>query len=74
MLMPADGGKFNIHYGREFFQVSSVIARTDGKLISASMINLLKLQLKINCDSTYQHCQAEMPYAEERKLVLKLLP
>jgi predicted oxidoreductase len=74
MLTPAEGDKLNLQYGREFFQISSVIARADGKLLSANMINRLTLQLQTGCDSTLQHCQPALPYAEERKLTLILLP
>jgi uncharacterized protein len=74
MVMPAGGDKFSFQYGREFFQINSVVARDDGKLLSATMSNLLTLKLQVNCDSVYQHCQTKMPYSEERKLTLTMIP
>ena len=74
MIMPAGVDKFNIQYGREFFQISALVARADGKLLNASMINRLTLKLQVNCDSNYQHCQTETPYTEERRLKLLMLP
>jgi predicted oxidoreductase len=74
MVMPAGDGKFDLEYGREYFVVSSVMSRTDGKLLSGKMINEVTLKRQNNCDSTFNHCESEMPYSEERILTLTLLP
>jgi predicted oxidoreductase len=73
MVMPVGKDRFNIQYGREFFQINSIMAKSDGKLLSAKMINWLTLKLQTNCDSTYQHCRPAIPYEEERILTLTLL-
>ncbi len=53
---------------------SSVMAKADGKLLKADMINRLTLKRQANCDSTYVHCQSPVPYSEVRKLTLIMLP
>ncbi|TDX00338.1 alginate lyase family protein [Dinghuibacter silviterrae] len=73
MVMPAGGGKFHLQYGREYFVIQSVIRKTDGKLLGGDMYNALTLSLHVNCDSAYQHCQATLPMAIERKLTVELL-
>ena len=74
MVMPAGDDKFNLQYGREFFVVSSVMAKTDGRLLNAKMNNRITLKRLVNCDSTFKHCESELPYSEERILTLTLLP
>ena len=74
MVIPAGNDKFNIRYGREYFQINSVVGKADGKLLNAWMINELTLNTQARCDSAYQHCAAVIPYSEERKLTLTMLP
>lgn len=74
MLMPAGNGKFNVQYGRELFTIDSKISKAEGKLLDASMFNLLSLRLNIMCDQQYQHCAMQMPMSIARKLSLELEP
>lgn len=73
MVMPAGKDLVHVQYGREFFYINSTVRKSDGKLLQAGMFNRLNLQLKINCDPAYSHCQANMPFAIERRLELELL-
>jgi hypothetical protein len=73
MVMPAGNDKFNVQYGREFFNITSTIKKRDGKIQEATMINELKLKLKLNCDNTYKACLSEMPFSIQRTVTIELL-
>lgn len=73
MVRPGAGGLYNVQYGREFFTINTSIRTTDGRIEKADMHNLLNLKVKLNCDSTYQQCQREVPFKIERNLTLELL-
>jgi hypothetical protein len=73
MVMQAGAEKYMVQYGREFFYVNSTIQKSDGKIINATMFNQLNLKLKVNCDKEYKNCQFEMPFSEQRNLILELL-
>lgn len=73
MVRPGAGGLYNVQYGREFFTINTSIRKTDGRIGKADMHNLLNLKVKLNCDSTYQQCQREVPFKIERNLTLELL-
>jgi DNA-binding MarR family transcriptional regulator len=74
MVMAAGPQHFHLQYGREYFVVHSTLSTKDGKLQKGDMFNKLTLKMKINCDEHYQQCQAELPFAIERKLILELIP
>jgi hypothetical protein len=73
MVMPAGNDKFNVQYGREFFNITSTIKKRDGKIQEATMINELKLKLKLNCDNTYKACLSELPFSIQRTVTIELL-
>lgn len=74
MIMATGGGKLNLQFGKEKFDIISHINITDGMLLSADMTNELQLRLKINCNQTLQDCQAELPWHIYRTVHLRLLP
>lgn len=73
MIMPAGNDKFNVQYGRELFNITSTIKKRDGKIQEATMINELKLKLKLNCDNTYKACLSEQPFSIQRTVSIELL-
>jgi hypothetical protein len=73
MVVPVGKDRFNIQYGREYFVIRSVVRKSDGKIISATMNNVLTLKLKYNCTGEYKDCKGEFPSNIERKLTLELL-
>ena len=73
MVMAAGNDHVHVQYGRESFYINSTIRKSDGELLQADMYNILNLHLKVNCDSAWSHCQADMPFKIERRLVLELL-
>ena len=73
MVRPAAAGTFNVQWGREYFDIDSEVQQQSGRLLKAAMVNDLKLKVKIACDSTYRHCQREVPFRIERELELVLL-
>ncbi|MEO8406178.1 MAG: hypothetical protein ABI480_16335 [Chitinophagaceae bacterium] len=73
MVMQAGPDKYNVQYGREYFYINSTLQKSDGKIVKAVMSNFLDLKLKINCNKDYKECQFEMPFAEQRTLVLEKL-
>jgi hypothetical protein len=73
MVRPSANNKFNVLFGKEIFYITSTLQKRDGKITRAVMNNQLTLKMKLNCDTTYAGCQAEMPFTIERHLVLELL-
>jgi hypothetical protein len=73
MVMAIGKDRVHIQYGRESFYINSTVSKSDGKLLQAGMHNTLNLHLKVNCDSSYSNCQADLPITIERKLSLELL-
>lgn len=74
MVRPAGAEHFNLFYGKENFTIISSLSRSNGRLVRASMNNLLTLQLKLNCDSSYANCAQTFPFHIKRTLYLELLP
>jgi hypothetical protein len=73
MVMQTGNEQYLVQYGREFFYINSTVRRSDGKIITATMFNILNLKQKINCDKEYKNCQFEMPFSEQRNLKLELV-
>lgn len=56
-------------WGREQFVVTTVVRRSDGTILEATMDNQLVLRTRLGCaDETLQRCQMEVPMRLQRKL------
>lgn len=73
MVRPSGNSKFNVLFGREVFYITSTLQKRDGRITRAGMSNTLRLKMKLNCDSAYSNCQAEMPFTIQRELLLELM-
>lgn len=73
MVRPFAGGRVNVLYGREDFIINTNIQQRDGKIATATMVNNLKLKIKLNCDNQYASCQTTMPFTIQRLLQLELV-
>lgn len=67
-------GAYGVFYGREFFDINTSVAKKDGKIMQATMYNLLSLKIKQHCDYEYKNCRLEIPGTIKRELTLELLP
>lgn len=74
MVRSGGADRFNVFYGSENFTIISSLAKTNGRLLRASMTNTLTLQLKLSCDSNYANCPQTFPFHIKRTLYLELLP
>jgi hypothetical protein len=74
MVRYFSASKVNLFYGKEEFVINSTINTKDGKLQEASMINALRLNLKLNCNTDYSDCQNTFPFTIRRTIRLELLP
>lgn len=73
MVRSSSPNKVNLFYGRESFFIKSAVDMRDGKLLSAEMVNHLKLNLKLNCNTDYNDCQNSFPFTIQRKITIDLL-
>ena len=73
MVRPFGNNKYNVLYGREYFYITSIIRRSDGKITGATMHNLLSLKIKLYCGEDYTNCQSTIPFTIERRLKLEIL-
>jgi hypothetical protein len=73
------GKKFDVMWGQEEFTINSVIDRSSGKILSATMENPLHLKLKAGCDQNLENCikmadgTDSAPVLIQRTIELKLL-
>jgi hypothetical protein len=64
---------FSPMWGRERFVVRSVVRRSDGKIMKATMDNELTLWTRVQCDETLSNCAGEAPVNLRRSLELRSL-
>jgi hypothetical protein len=73
MVQNAQAGKVNLIWGNESFTIITKIDNKDGKVLDATMTNVLNLRMRINASADLQTYAVEIPYKILRNLKLELI-
>ena len=73
MVSKAPDGKYTAGVGKETFDVEIKVSLTDGRILTASMDNLVKTVMRQCEDQTLTKCSDPMPHPISRKIEISLV-
>jgi hypothetical protein len=74
MIRNPAGEVFDAFWGTEVFTVVSNVRRSDGKILRATMSNVLDLTMRMGCDVAFAACTGDYPVRSHRVVTVDLLP